>query len=125
MKKRRARPEQDLQKAVVQHLRVRAAPGCVWFHVPNQGTIGGRHAARIGGILKGMGVRPGVADLILLHKGTFFALELKAEFGRTSEQQLKFLQDVNAADGFAAVAEGLDAALKSLEMWGCLRGKAA
>ncbi len=31
------RPEQALQKAVVQHLRIRGVPGLVFFHVPNGG----------------------------------------------------------------------------------------
>jgi hypothetical protein len=58
-------------------------------------------------------VRAGVADLILLHDGQFFALELKAPGGRLTESQAAFLDDVEAAGGIVGCAEGLDAALRS------------
>jgi hypothetical protein len=35
---RRARPEQTLHKAVVDHLRWRAGPGVWWAHIPNGGA---------------------------------------------------------------------------------------
>lgn len=116
------RPEQEIQKAVVAHLRQRGKPRLVYFHVPN-GVRGNRRKDHIqGAIAKGMGVRPGVSDLILLFEGNAYALELKAEGGRATEAQMEFMDEWQAAGGFGVVAEGLDRAIKCLEAWGMLRG---
>ena len=113
--------EEDLiQKAVCDHLRLRAYPGVVWFHVPNGGRRNAREAAR----LKGQGVIPGVADIILLHDGNFYALELKALKGRPTESQLVFRDAVNKAGGYSSIAWGLTNALASLETWGLIRPEA-
>lgn len=115
---RRKNPEAQIQRAVVQHLRMRGAPGLVYFHVPNGGSRGKIEGA----IFKGMGVRAGVSDLILLHHNKFFCLELKAEGGRASEAQMTFLSEADAAGAYTAMPTGLDAALATLEAWGLLRG---
>ena len=73
--RRRVNPEQIIHRAVSQHLRPRGVPGLVWWHTPN----GGRRNRIEGAILNGLGVRPGVTDLILLHHGRAFALELKTD----------------------------------------------
>lgn len=112
------KPEEIVQKAVVQHLRSRGVPGLVYFHVPN----GGKRGPVEGAIFKAMGVRAGVADLILFHEGKSFALELKADNGRPSESQLEFLSDIERAGAFTAMPRGLDAAIATLEAWGLLRG---
>ena len=119
------RPEQQMQKAIVQHLRTRGAPGLVYWHTRN-GVAGWGKAARIqGAIAKGMGARAGVSDLVFLHDGKFFALELKIEGGKPTEEQRAFIDDVNIAGGCATWAEGLDRALRILECWGLLKGQAA
>ena len=73
--------------------------------------------------MKGLGVRAGVADLILIHRGRPFALELKSDSGRATAEQMAFVQAFNAAGGHAAIVRGLDSALHILEAWGILRGK--
>jgi hypothetical protein len=75
--------------------------------------------------MKGLGVRAGVADLIAVHEGNAFALELKADGGRPTGVQLQFIDDFQAAGGYAVVAEGLDQALGVLEGWKLLRGVAS
>ena len=110
--------EQQIHRAVVQHLRQRGVSGLVFCHVPNGGYR--RHAEAA--IFKSLGVRPGTADLLLWHDGKSFAIELKARGGRPSETQLAFLADFDRAGGYTAVAEGLDRALATLEAWGLLRG---
>lgn len=124
--KRIQRPEQDIHKAVVQHLRQRGVPGLVFFHVPNGAKLGGKRNAKgfaiQGAIMKSLGVRAGVSDLIILHKGVVYALELKAPGGATTEAQDQFLTDWNNAGGIAFVAEGLDRAIRILEGWRLLRG---
>ena len=58
----RHRPEQQIQKALADHLRFRAAPGIYWFHPAN----GGARTAIEGAILKACGVRASTPDLICI-----------------------------------------------------------
>lgn len=119
------RPEQDIQKTVVKHLRQRGVPGLVFWHTPN-GVAGRTRKHMIqGAIAKGMGARAGVSDLIAVHDGKIFALELKAPGGRPTEAQLEFISDMENAGAFTCVAEGLDSALGALELWGLVKGKAS
>lgn len=123
------RPEQAIHKAVAQHLRQRCTPGVVWWHTPNGAMLGGKRnrkgIAIQGAIMKGLGVRAGVSDIIAVHAGKIFALELKAPGGRATDAQLEFLADMEKAGAFTCVAEGLDPAVRTLEAWGLLRGVSA
>ena len=113
--------EQSVQRAVCQHLHRRDAAGLVWFHVPN----GGRRSPVEAAIFNGLGVRPGVSDLILLREGKAFALELKTERGRPTAAQTQFISEFRAAGGEASIVHGLNQALHTLEIWKLLRGRAA
>jgi len=119
------RPEREIHKAVVSHLRQRGAAGLLFWHTPNGARLRGRRGHVQGAIAKGLGVRAGVSDICALHRGKFYALELKAPGGRPTEEQLKFIAAVSEQGGFTCVAEGLDAALRTLETWGLVRGVAA
>jgi hypothetical protein len=121
MSGRRHRPEDQLQRAVCQHIRQRGVPGLVWWHTPN----GGKRPPVEAAILKGLGARAGVADLILVHRDRAFALELKTDDGRPTVEQMAFVSDFNAAGGTASMVHGLDQALRALETWGLLRGCAS
>ena len=79
------RPEQTLQRAVVEHLRWRGAAGLFAFHCPN----GGWRSAIEARVFKSLGVIAGIPDLILIHGGQVFGLELKAEGGRLSPTQIE------------------------------------
>jgi hypothetical protein len=76
---RRAQPERDLQATVLEHLKLRAPAGTFWTHFP----AGGRRSRVTGAILKGIGARAGVPDLLIVRDGRLFALELKAGRGAT------------------------------------------
>lgn len=115
----RRSPEQAVQRAVILHLETRGVPGLVFLHVPN----GGYRRPAEARIFSGLGVRAGASDLLLWHDGKSYALELKADGGRATEAQLRFLSDMAEAGAFTCVAEGLDRALKVLEAWGLLRGR--
>jgi hypothetical protein len=116
---RRAHPEEQIQRAVVQHLRIRGAVGLVFTHPAN----GGYRTAIEAAIFKGMGVRAGASDLLLWHDGKAFALELKAEGGRVSPTQKQFLEDMSGAGAHVDIVYGLDEALAVLEGWQLLRGR--
>lgn len=111
-------PEDHIQRAVFQHIRARGVPGLFAFHVPNGGYRRPREAA----ILQGLGVVAGVTDVIAIHQGRVFGLELKAEGGRPTAKQLAAIAAMEEAGAYTAIAEGLDRALAILESWGLLRG---
>lgn len=126
---RRQSDEEVIHRAVVAHLRQRGVPGLVWWHTPNGAFLGGKRSAKgiaiQGSIMKGLGVRKGVSDLVLLHKGNAYALELKSAAGRPTVEQMQFASDFNAAGGSACICHDLDRALRCLETWGLLRGALA
>jgi hypothetical protein len=118
---RRRRPEQQDHRAVVQHLQVRAAPGTYWFHPAN----GGGRSKIEGAIFKGLGVRAGTPDLILIRDGRTYGLELKSSTGRLSPAQIAAHDLMRAAGAEVAVAVGLDQAIDQLERWRLLRGRSS
>jgi VRR-NUC domain len=114
---RRARPEQQLQRAVLDHLRWRAVPNTFAFHPAN----GGWRSAIEAQILKSQGVVAGVPDVIIVHGGRTYGLELKADSGRLSDAQRQCHEQMRAAGADVAVAHGIDQALAQLEGWNLLR----
>lgn len=92
------RPEQALQKTIAQYLRIALPVECWWTAVnPSPGKT--RAAA---GLSKAMGMRPGCPDLIFVHNGRFFAIELKAATGKPpSDNQMINVGDIMAAGGTA------------------------
>ena len=121
MKQKIRRPEQEIHKAVVQHLRRRGVAGLVFVHPAN----GGRRSKVEAAIFQALGTRAGASDLLLFHDSKAYALELKAPGGRATTAQLQFLAEMAAAGAFTCLAEGLDRAVKALEQWGLIRGKMA
>jgi hypothetical protein len=119
--RRSAGSETQIHRAVIEHLRLRGQPDCVFFHVPN----GGYRRPVEARILRGLGVTKGVPDLLLFRGGRAYALELKSESGRPTPEQLAMLARLDAAGVFTAITHGLDRALRVLEAWGILRGSTA
>ena len=111
--------EQEIQRAVFQHIRARGVPGLFSFHVPNGGYRRRTEAA----ILNGLGVVAGVPDILAIHQGRVFGLELKADGGKPTPAQANTMAAMERAGATVAHAQGLDAALAQLEAWGLLRGQ--
>ena len=106
MAPKRNRPEQQIQRAVVDYLRILENLGeLTFFHVPNGG---GRSKAEAG-IFKSLGVRAGVPDLVLLFPaGKCAFIEIKAPAGRLSANQQAFKNTAEAM-GFPFIeARGVD-----------------
>jgi hypothetical protein len=116
----RRRPEDAIQRAVFEHLRVRGAPGVFAFHPAN----GGYRRPIEAKILQGLGVTSGVPDVIAIKDGRCYALELKTEGGKLTEAQERVLIKLREAGALATHAHGLDQALAILEAWQLLRGSA-
>lgn len=111
------RPEQQIQRAVFQHLRQRGTPGVFAFHPAN----GGKRTKTEASILKGLGVVAGVPDVICIKGGLTYCLELKTNHGTVSASQEAILNLMHQAGATVAIAYGLDAALQRLEQWDLLR----
>jgi hypothetical protein len=119
VRRRRNRPEDIIQRAVFEHLALRSTPGVFAFHPANGGWRSRIEAA----ILKGLGVRAGVPDIIAVRDGRTYGLEVKTPGGRLSAAQRSAHAALRAAGATVATAWGLDDALKTLEAWGLLRGQ--
>lgn len=116
------RPEEELQKAVVQFLRV-AVPGLVWFAVPNQK---GTRSTWEQGLLKALGVRAGVADLVfVLDGGRVAFIELKdPKGGRQNAAQAIFEEEVVALGAPYLICRSVAEVQGALAAWGVkLRGR--
>lgn len=91
-------------------------PDVYWFHVPNEngGKAGKQYFLR----QQAKGLRKGVADIVILHRGRngepFGVIEMKRENKRlstpVSKEQVECLSAVSAQGGFAAVAYGFHCA---------------
>ena len=104
---KRNRPEQAIQRAVVQYLRIMENLGeLTFFHVPN----GGRRSKAEAGIFKSLGVRAGVPDLVVLFPGGRCAfIEIKAPQGRLSAAQKAFRNTAEVMGFPFAECRGVDA----------------
>ncbi|MGS4947823.1 VRR-NUC domain-containing protein [Meridianimarinicoccus sp. RP-17] len=112
--KRRGTPEADLQRAVVQALRIALPRTAIIHHCANEMTEPGPRGAKRQAILVGMGVHRGFADLMVLCDGRVLFLELKSPVGRLSASQVAF-RDAVLAQGFGwALVRSHDDALGAL-----------
>lgn len=116
-KPRRRDEEAALQRAIVQHLKLRAAPNVLWFKITNEGKC----SKAMGAEMKRQGLRPGAADLALVIKGRAYFLELKKRGEKPTEAQKQFMADALAAGADYAWADNINDALTLLERWGALR----
>lgn len=114
------RPEQQIQHAVISHLKARSEPGVFYWSTPNEGRRGYVAAAA----LKASGLTAGVPDLLILKAGSLHALELKAPGGRLTPSQRLVMERMEQCGAQTAVAHSLDEALVTLEFWGILRRNA-
>jgi len=113
----RRRPEQQLQRAVIEHLRWRGVPGLWWCHYP----AGGFRSAIEAAIFKSLGTTAGVPDLLLVYRGQLYGLEIKNDNGRLSDTQAATHDAMKRAGAAVETAYGLDQALAHLITWGLLR----
>jgi len=111
---RRGTPEADLQRAVVQALRIVLPRTAIIHHCANEVTEPGPRGAKRQAILVGMGVHSGFADLLVICGGRVLFLEMKAPKGRLRPDQEGF-RDAVPSQGFGwALVRSLDDALGAL-----------
>ncbi len=100
---RRRRPEQALHHACAQFLDIALPSDACWFHPANGGARSPVEAA----IFKGLGVRPGVPDLVIVYRGRFIAIELKSEGGRLTPAQKGMHERLQLAGAVVTTAKSL------------------
>jgi hypothetical protein len=109
--------EKQIQASALQHLAWRGVPQLFWFAVPN-----GEWRSRVtGAILKGQGVIAGVPDLILVHAGRTYGLELKSDNGRSTDVQRSCHARMREAGAIVSTCRGVDEAISTLEQWKLLK----
>ena len=122
---RRDNPEEQLQRAVIEWLGW-VKPDCVYFFVNN-----GAHLSKAqAGKAIGLGVLPGVGDLVfVLLGGRVGFIELKAEGAYLSPVQRDFSVKVQALGAWYALARSIEDVEGTLKAWGVTfahgRGRAA
>jgi hypothetical protein len=112
---RRKHPEDDIQRGIVQFLKFAAAPGVLYFAVPNGGMRSHLEAA----IMSGLGVVAGIPDLVVISPTTARAhmIEVKAPNGRLSPAQREFRDRAEASGIPYAEVRSLDEAIRVLDGW--------
>ena len=114
---RQNRPEERLQRAVVQWLNLTGVDA-LWFAVPNQ--KGGRSTVEQM-VLVTLGLKAGVADLcFVLRDGRAAFIELKSEGGALNQDQLAFEADCSARGIPYAVCRSIPEVQGTLDGWGVL-----
>lgn len=110
---RRKQPEFQLHCVVADYFR-KAWPRLLWFHVGN----GEKRNAITGSRLKRMGVRPGVADILIFWGyNKKAAIELKAAKNALEDTQEAFRDHWMETGGYYVVCRSLDDVIEQLKMW--------
>lgn len=102
--------------------------GLVFFSVPNEGIMSVLMGFKVDKItcikivehFKKMGLLPGTSDIVIIHKGLAYCLEVKTDTGKQSKDQKLFERNVIAAGGKYEIVHSLYEAEKQVKEWGIL-----
>lgn len=114
-RRKRRSPEQDIQRQIAQFLDV-ALGGTAWYSTIPLGAVG--VGKTIGGILKGIGTKEGMPDMIVIDAGRAIWLEVKTYTGAVSKVQVKCHADLQRARSPVFVVRSLDEAIAALRKSG-------
>ena len=112
--------ESDIQIQIVEYLTLLApSRGFFFFSIPNEamGAARGKGGLARMAKLKRMGLRPGVADLVIIKAGRAYFLEVKRHDGRISENQMDFKVLAITHGSCYSIAYSFDEAVKILQSW--------
>lgn len=105
--------EAQLHASVAGYLNAILAPEVFWTTFPAGG--GGRFR---GAMLKRAGLRPGVPDILIIHGGFTYGIELKTATGALSLEQKGCHMDLAIAGANVSVCRSLDDVAYFLKTWG-------
>lgn len=109
----RSHPEADIQRDVVETLRLVLPPRSIVHHSANE-----RRSKAEQAILVGMGVHAGFSDLIVISAGRVLYLEVKSKTGSLTDDQKRFRDDVQAQGFPWALVRSVQDALDALRKFG-------
>lgn len=112
--------ESDIQIQVADWLRmIEPVRDFLWFSVPGEAMGEARSGAGLGRMarLKRMGLRAGVADIVLVIRGRAHFLELKTAKGTQSDNQIDFMNDCERLEIPYALARNFEEAQKIITNW--------
>lgn len=109
------RPEEITHRAIASFLTVALPSDSYWFSVPNQRGTRKRFEM---GILKALGVKSGVPDIVILARGQFIGLEVKAPKGSIQDSQKAASDAIFKAGGLYSVVRSVDDAERFLRSAG-------
>lgn len=113
-KKKRRAEEQTFPARLARALSSALTPRTFWFAVPNAGNRAPIDGARS----EGQGVKTGVPDLLFIHDGKAFGLELKSENGTLSIAQRAARAALQDAGMRVEVVRSVDEAFARLREFG-------
>ena len=67
-------------------------------------------------VWQGLGSQKGVSDIIGIHDGKFFAIEIKTKKGRVNIDQKHFIDMVNMNGGIGFIARSVDDVMEKLHL---------
>lgn len=105
--------ETAFQIKLVRDLALILTPATWFCHIPN----GGFRTKAEAGIFKAMGVRSGAPDLLFVHEGRAFFMELKIDGEELSMNQVRCRAELRAAGALVETVRTLDEALNCLDTW--------
>lgn len=106
--------ELQLHHAVAGYLHVALCPPVFWSSIGHGWSKMTKGAA---GRLKRAGLKPGIPDVMILHGGAHFWLELKAPAGRLSPAQIDAHYAIKQAGGHVAVCRSPAEVQLALKQW--------
>lgn len=116
-------PETIIHLSIVKYLTLLENQRRLFFFHP---ANGGARTAREGALLKRMGVKPGVADLLICRPGGKVAfVEIKSGKGRESISQKETAERIRSLGFEPHVVRSLDEMIALCEGWGLVRVRAA
>lgn len=107
------KPEELLSRQIAQFCAF-CLPPDVYANLHPAGGGGWHRGAR----LKGMGLTPGFPDWLLICRGKFYGIELKAGKTPTSQEQDDCHAAIIRAGGCVAITRSLDEFQEALRTWG-------
>lgn len=94
--------EHEIQKAILEFLQYR--PDTFAWGNKTQGT----YDPKSGVWRKNPSALLGVSDILGVYRRKFLAIEVKSRTGEATENQIRFLENINIAGGIAFIARSID-----------------
>ena len=120
-------PESKIQQNIIQYLSMTSLQkNFVFFSVPNEGImavlkmykIPDKQCFPIVNHFKKMGLLPGTSDIVLVHEGRAYFIEVKDVNGTQSQDQVRFEHNIVKAGANYAVVRSVSDVIGVLGEWG-------